>query len=367
MCRVLLQLIFQVSLVVYMRWAALILCCYVAFPGMAQAQFACRQPVVKVNVEEGTPAEATFYIRNLFLAPVPIAEVTVACGAVVKHYPKGTVQPGQTVAVQVSMDTKRRKGAFAKEFWVYDPIRSTPLKLRLEGTVMPPAAKPIIYRDTLGSLAWEGVRMAVGSFKSYAPDTFLFRCKNISKQSVRLSTVSQVEKGFSVVFADSVIQQGKTTQVYIVYKAYQLRDLSEQASRQLRVRIPLFANALPCTLHLTGVQVLQHTDSLLRAAPFAGWEKTDLIVRVAQSQAAQPITYVVRNIGKLPLHLRCRVPAGDVVEVLTPIVTVLPGATGVVAIRLAKHRAISALHRTVTVEQNDPRTPVQVLHLHTGL
>jgi hypothetical protein len=349
-------------------YMALAVCCY-AFPVTLQAQFTTRQTVVTAPpVEEGTPVEARFALRNLSLIPVYIDTAFADCGVIVKGYPHTAIQPGHNFTVTATVRTKGRVGKYAKDFSIRGLGFGNPLKLRMEGTVTLPSIPPAAFRDTTGSLVWDKTREAVGALTG--TDTFAFRCKNIGATPLSLVAQQPANTPFAVWSADSAIAPGKTGVVRISYTPAVLTSLDQKRQREFMERFTLQAGNQPVQLYLTGVLNLSYSDSLLRIAPVAVWAATELQVGSIAPSTQPLVAFQVRNNGRLPLLLSPQVVPGDCLELVGNAATnnvVQPGGTGRVVVRIRPDGRKGPLHRTITVQQNDPNAPSVVLHVRAWL
>lgn len=328
-----------------------------------QAQFATRQPIVTVPpMEEGTPTEARFTIRNLAMIPVYLDTNFADCGVVIKEFPRTLILPGHNVGIMATMRTKGRVGKFTKEIMLHGVGYKEVLKLTLQGSITPPKSPIVNYRDTTGTLVWDKVREAVGALTT--ADTFVFRCKNMGKEAVTLKALpTGSATPFTLIPADSLLQAGQATSVRIAYTPYKLTMLKQKRQEEFVQRLALRAGNLLVYLHLTGVMNLEYTDSLLKLAPIAMWPLQELNVGTLTAGESRLVVFEVRNNGKLPLALAAQSTPGDVLEVVGTTSEVPAGAIGKVTLRLKAGGQKGPVHRTVTVLQNDPNASSIVLHV----
>lgn len=116
----------------------LLLLTLVALPAWAGPMIVCDSPNIDLGIVEGdTVVPYTQFIRNDGDETLYIERVSVTCGCTVANLPDSTVEPGESVPLQGSLNTRKMDGEIHKALFIdsNDPERER-LVLTLNGFVV---------------------------------------------------------------------------------------------------------------------------------------------------------------------------------------------------------------------------------------
>lgn len=124
-------------------------------------------------------------------APTFVAAVKPSCGCTSVDYPKGQVNPGDTVTVSFTYDPTGRPGPFDKTVRVYTGDERSPKVIRITGTVIgSPETLDNIFPEKAGSVRLETFRRNLGEVKSNDSRHGFINVYNQSSDTVRPAVAS---------------------------------------------------------------------------------------------------------------------------------------------------------------------------------
>ncbi len=91
------------------------------------------------TIEQNGNGTTEFVFKNTGDAPLILSNVRSSCGCTVPKWPKDPIAPGESASINVKYDT-RRTGSFSKTITVYSNAGTSPILLRIKGTVKSAAA-----------------------------------------------------------------------------------------------------------------------------------------------------------------------------------------------------------------------------------
>ncbi len=100
------------------------------------------------EILEGLAVVHTFVVQNVGDEPLTIDDIRVSCGCTTTSLAKSTLEPGESVDLEVTFDTAGFGGKMAKNIYVESNDPATPkLALQLTGTVNRPQSYNIAVSD----------------------------------------------------------------------------------------------------------------------------------------------------------------------------------------------------------------------------
>ena len=88
------------------------------------------------KIEYNSEGVHDFIFKNSGRHTLIITNVTSSCGCTVPVYPREPIKKGATDTVRVKYDTKRT-GPFSKSIKVFSNAKTSPVRLRIKGEVLP--------------------------------------------------------------------------------------------------------------------------------------------------------------------------------------------------------------------------------------
>lgn len=91
------------------------------------------------TIDKGGNGTFEFVFSNEGTEPLILSNVRSSCGCTVPEWPRQPIDAGAKAGIKVKYDT-RRIGSFHKSITVYSNAGTTPVILRIKGTVVDPNA-----------------------------------------------------------------------------------------------------------------------------------------------------------------------------------------------------------------------------------
>ncbi len=88
------------------------------------------------NIKIGGNGTCEFPFRNDGKEPLILIKVQSSCGCTIPEYPKRPILPAQSDVIKVKYDTQRQ-GPFSKTITIITNAMSSPIVLKISGTVVP--------------------------------------------------------------------------------------------------------------------------------------------------------------------------------------------------------------------------------------
>lgn len=169
--------------------------------------------------EDGGKVENSFHFKNNLSKPVVILDIKSGCGCTTPEYSRKPVMPGESGKVKIIFDPMNRPGYFTKSVMVTTSASQEPLRLTVQGKVMP-RQKSIEeqYPFDIG----EGVRLE-SNFHAFS---YVGRGQqveerigwiNTSKSDVKVKFVPQQSSGLCRVEASQVWKAGARGELILIY------------------------------------------------------------------------------------------------------------------------------------------------------
>lgn len=87
--------------------------------------------------EDGGKVDYTFHFKNNLSQPVVILDIRSSCGCTTPEYSRKPVKPAESGSVKITFDPMNRPGHFTKTIMVTTSASSEPLRLTIQGKVLP--------------------------------------------------------------------------------------------------------------------------------------------------------------------------------------------------------------------------------------
>ncbi len=346
--------------------------------GHGHAQWQLATPVVDLGtVPEGTPARATFTLRNGGLVPIKLVRTEADCAVRIIRRPQSWVTPAGRAVIELELLTQGRLGAHDSRVILHHTGWDAPLELSIRAVVTKAEQGAFRGRDTVGSLVFSTLREHLsGLVRASQSRELSLRVLNRSSEAIEV--FDSLRGPFELVPQRVRLLPGSPQQLLIRYRpgaaiaqpSGTLPGTTRWISFELPVRLFTTAASVPSVLlTLTGV-FDPGVNGAGEAAPIAQFDRTEAVFR--SPRPGSSASFTATNRGNAPLRLMPQVLASGELAVELADSVILPGATGQIRVsyrpplqQQLPPRA-AELRRSLAVVTNDPRQPLVLLTLRLG-
>ena len=272
---------------------------------------------------------ARYRFRNAGNAPLLISSAKASCGCMTSRWPREPVLPGDTAEVMVEINLKGKAGMQMKSTTVRcnDPQNPhTILRMRLE-IIKDDFADMWLYRKyekEYGDLALVTEVGSVGSIEPWETREALYHYHNRGDEPLRITQVSPLPPGITLVLEDSLIPSGKIDSFLVRVRAPQLVaegffslpiifEVQTASGSTEKIYLSIAGNLMP--------------EGGPAERPVLDFEnnyhREDTLIRGPVS-----LVFPFRNSGTVPLEIKRILSEESTQDISFPLHPVLPGETG---------------------------------------
>jgi len=344
-----------------MKRISLLFTCLVLFCGWMAAQ----NDKISFNETEhdfGTIGEkdgnvtTNFVMTNNGSEPVVISNVQASCGCTTPVWTKEPIEPGKTGKISVTYSPLGRVFPFTKTITVFLANQTTPMTLKITGTVVQGAAKPAtpeeMYPIAMGNFLLKTIdlnfgRIGMGESKTIKLEVYNNSDKPMTQKALRLP------KYMTAAFNPAIIP-AKTAGTMDVNM-----NMRENLYGTLSGNIVLLINGVQ--------QSFPYSATILD--DFSTWTATKKAAAGKINVSAPEInfgnfttgttkTLKISNPGKSVLNVRNIQSSNPSVTVSKTHFAVNPGEISEVKVNVDTKKVQSRLQSTLSIITDDPYTPV---------
>lgn len=321
-------------------------------------------------ITEGQDLRFTFAIRNIGVVPMAVLLDESSCGSLAVQVQPAVIPPGFFGTITCTLQTRGRLGTLERCITVRNALGYAPILLTMRGQVMAASKPAVVYRDTVGQLAWASTREAVGTVLAGQARQWTFRVKNIGQKALRLWP-SDSTQPFVALPTDSLLQAGQASEVVVALRPHRvwaapLSNLREESFVRA-VQLITDDRAQPAqTLTLSGIM---QWPPLERSAnmPQLVLDQADQDLGAQRSGPTLTVTYLLRNNGQSPLEIKKVYPTCGCITIKLDRWLLAPGQQARLVAKFDTKGRTGKQHRTITVLTNDPIEPTSTLHIRCVL
>lgn len=169
--------------------------------------------------EDGGKVEYVFKFKNNLANPVVILDIRSGCGCTTPEYSRKPVKPGESGQVKIIFDPMNRPGFFAKSVMVTTSASQEPLRLTVQGSVLP---RQKSVEERYPFLLGDGLRMEINFHAfSYVGRGQQVEQKigwiNTSEREVRLRFIPRQSSGLCRVDYQERLAAGAKGEFILIY------------------------------------------------------------------------------------------------------------------------------------------------------
>lgn len=340
-------------------------------PMMAWAAFPNNRVFMGV-VPEGTVVDLNCSFLNYRYPGLQVTGAEADCGLEIVDFTRNPISLYETGAVTVRFRSQGRPGRVRKAIRL-QTIGGEEVGGYIEvyGRVEDAANQSaVVYKDTIGGLAFDHVTEMAGQLKSDADREFTFRVKNVSKAVINLTDKVESKPAFQLVMGTKSLKPGQEAVLTVKFLGKNGDASGFKKTQGLFEPIVFYTDEAEKnrkTLIINGSYERIYTAQELAEAPQAAFELTDY--QAGDILQGQYLTYNFRltNKGKRDLVIEsvkasCGCTATEPKEKV-----VKGGGTTEITARFDSNGKQGPQHKTITVTTNDPQNPVIILHLRCNI
>lgn len=304
-----------------------------------------------------------FKFNNYSQYPVVIKEVKAGCGCTTPSWTTDTIHPGDSGVIKAAYNPAGRPGPFEKAIFVYTDGIPYQYFLTISGTVTErPKTKDDMFPSSMGKLRMTTNYFDFGFVYQDETDTVEQIIYNASKDTVRITGISERPPFIQVVMPTFVIAPKQQVPVYFIYDAKASREIGEI---MYYMNMETDDPGMPQKAMHAHVNLVERFPKMsakqLKKAPKAAYEITEKNFGKVLQGDSVVMYYKVTNTGKQALKIRKLVTTCGCTA----------GTAGKMELKQGESTEIKVVFKTagregdeeksVSVITNDPETPVKKL------
>lgn len=323
------------------------------------------------SIEPGASIEGKFHYKNVGAQSVEVKSVKSACACLQPKWNQIEIAPGESGDLEMLFQAKET-GPFNQTAAVHVSGVNQPIPLVVRGNVKnakkdggDDKAQAIVYKDTLGDLAFEKVTEQTGLLKSDQNKDFVFHIKNVSKHTLKFEDKVEDKPYFSIVFKDKELKKGAESTITVKYTGEKAKGVLKN-NASFTESLAFFTSEKTSNkklLNLTGTYQRVYSPEEIANGPKISFEKTEF--EAGEIIQGEHLTYAFKftNNGKTDLNIESAKASCGCTATAPKEKVVKPGQSSQIDVNFDSHGKQGAQHKTVTVTSNDPEKPTVVLHI----
>lgn len=318
------------------------------------------------SVQQGTQATYDFQFTNKGTNPLKVETIEPSCKCITPRWTASEVKPGKSGVIELTFDTRDKEGPFSKSISVKYNDSNRPIILTIKGTIEPAdVGEQIVYRDTIGNLAFEKTVLRAGLVKSDQNADFPVYVKNIGSKTVKIES-TQPSEYFELIPGQDKLRKGEEMLLIVRFigeqaRAQELKNnsgFSEHASFTTNESSEAVKN-----LTIKGRYQRVYTEEEMAQSPRIEFELTEF--DGGEILEGQKLDYAFKftNTGKSDLIIESAKASCGCTASAPKEKVIKPGQTSEITASFDSHHKQGRQHKTITVKSNDLNQPTVVLHL----
>lgn len=325
-------------------------------------------------IEIGQSVTGKFNYTNVGAKTIELKNIASGCNCIQSNINRQSVAPGASGVLELTFNAQKT-GPFNELTVVEVEGINKPVPLGITGTVVAKntstggdeksKAATIVYKDTLGDLAFEKVTEAAGLLKSDQTKDFVFHIKNVGKSTLKLQDKVEDKPYLSIIFKDKELKKGAESTITVRYTGEKAKGVLKN-NANFTESLAFFTSEKDNSkklLNITGTFQRVYSPEEIASGPKINFESTEF--EAGEILQGEHLTYGFKftNTGKSDLLIESAKASCGCTATAPKEKVIKPGASSVIDINFDSHGKQGAQHKTVTVTSNDPEKPTVVLHI----
>lgn len=319
------------------------------------------------NVESGKVVSHRFTFTNVSGKKLGVQTLKTTCKCTESKLESSELLPGLESGVEVSYNSSGQKGAFTNSVQLLVEKMMRPVTFTIRGNVIDKTEEEgVVYKDTLGNLAFDHINDQGATLKTYEDKEFVFKYKNIGSKPITFNKAAEAKECFVVTFSELTVKPGKEGVVTVKFLGAKARDakfVDGQAISELIVLKsddPKSNNQHPLAINANYQRVFSAEE--MANAPVIEFDTKEYVAgEIIQGQSLK-YSFVFKNTGKSPLEIESAKASCGCTATAPQDKIVQPGDKSQIDIQFDSKGKMGPQHKTVTVKSNDPKNSTIVLH-----